>query len=88
MRTAWQDAFHILPPSRKAHYRIRDKFGTLGSVCNAPTSGRSKNGDNYLRVHRDVLVPQLSTKDNLDELYFRHDEAHPHDARTVRKYLH
>ena len=42
MRTAWQEAYHTPPPSRKAIYRIIDKFETLGSVCNAPKSGRRK----------------------------------------------
>ena len=40
--TAWKEAFHTSPLSRNAIYRIRNKFETLGSVCNAPKSGRSK----------------------------------------------
>jgi len=29
VHTAWQEAFHTRPPSRKAIYRIRDKLETL-----------------------------------------------------------
>jgi hypothetical protein len=236
VRTAWQKAFQTPPPSRKTIYHIRDKFETLGSVCNAPKSGRPKTsmteenemlvamtfvnspkkstrrasqqlsiprtslrrlmdklklkpyrprlvhglleddpdrrlqfcesilghitneqpdlldkiiwsdeacfklsghvnrhncvywtdknphltiesqlnqpgvttwgalssegvigpvffdgtvtGDNYLEMLRDVVVPQLRTKANFDELYFQQDGAPPHYAKTVREYLH
>ena len=42
----------------------------------------------HLEIHRDVVVPQLRTKANFDELYFQQDGAPSHYTRTVRDYLH
>ena len=42
VHTAWQEAFHTLPPSRLTIYCLRSKFDITDSVSNAPKSGRPK----------------------------------------------
>ena len=42
----------------------------------------------HLEILRDVVVQQLRTKANFDELHFQQDGAPPRYARTVREYLH
>ena len=44
------------------------------------------NGENYLEILREVVVPQLQTKPNFDIL-FQQDGAPPHYALRVRDYL-
>ena len=36
------------------------------------------NGENYLEILREVVVPQLQTKSDFDELFFQQDGAPPH----------
>ena len=42
------------------------------------------NGETYLDMLREVVVPQLKTKPNFDELFFQQDGAPPHYAYPVR----
>jgi hypothetical protein len=53
VRTACIEAFNSLPPTRLTIYRIRDEFDAMGSVANAPKSGRPRTSmteENELRV--------------------------------------
>jgi hypothetical protein len=53
VRTAWVEAFNTPPPTRLTIYRIRDKFDAMGSVANAPKSGRPRTSmteENEMRV--------------------------------------
>ena len=45
------------------------------------------NGENYLEILHEVVVPQLQTKPNFDELFFQQDGAPPHYALRIRDYL-
>ena len=45
------------------------------------------NGENYLDMLREVVVPQIQTKPNFDERFFQQDDAPPHYASTVRDCL-
>ena len=45
------------------------------------------DGNNYLNMLRDVVVPQLRTKAHFAELYLQQDEETPHYALLVRNYL-
>ena len=45
------------------------------------------NGENYLEMLHEVVVPQLQIKLNFDELFFQHDGASPHYVLRVRDYL-
>lgn len=45
------------------------------------------DGANYLKMLRDVVVPQLRTRANFTELFFQQDGAPPHYALAVRDYL-
>ncbi|CAI9725617.1 Hypothetical predicted protein [Octopus vulgaris] len=45
-------------------------------------SDRTVNGESYLEMLRDVVVPQLRTKANFDELFSQQGEAPPHFALT------
>ena len=45
------------------------------------------NGENVLEMLREVVVPQLHTKPNFHELFFKQDGAPPHYALRVRDYL-
>ena len=45
------------------------------------------NGENYLEILCEVVVSQLQTKPNFDELFFQQDGAPPHYALRVRDYL-
>jgi len=45
------------------------------------------NGENYLEMLREVVVPQLQMKPNFDDLFFQQDGAPPHYALRVRDYL-
>ena len=56
LRRAWQEAIHTPPHSRKAFYRIGDKFG---QVCNAPNSGRPKTSMNE---ENEMLVAMIYEK--------------------------
>jgi hypothetical protein len=40
VHTAWVEEFNTPPPTCLTIYRIRDKFDAMGSVANAPKSGR------------------------------------------------
>ena len=44
------------------------------------------NGENYLEMFHEVVVPQLQTKPNF-ELFFKQDGASPHYALRVTDYL-
>ena len=50
VRITWQKVFYTLLSSRKAIYHLKDKFETVGSVRNAPKSGRPKTS-----TTRDVI---------------------------------
>ena len=52
-----------------------------------PKSRHTVNGDNYLEILCEVVVPQLQTKPNFDELFFQQDGTSPHYALRVRDYL-
>ena len=43
-----------------------------------PKSRYTVNGENYLEILREVVVPQLQTKPDFDELFFQQDGAPPH----------
>ena len=45
------------------------------------------DGNNYLNMLRDVVVPQLRTRVKFAELYFQQYGATPHYALLVRNYL-
>ena len=45
------------------------------------------NAENYLEMLHEVVVPQLQTKPNFDELFFQQDEASPHYVLRVRDYF-
>ena len=45
------------------------------------------DGNNYLNMLSDVVVPQLRTRANFAELYFQQDGATPHYVLLVRSYL-
>ena len=45
------------------------------------------NGENYLEILHEVLVPRLQTKPNFDELFFQQDGASPHYVLRVRDSL-
>jgi len=45
------------------------------------------DGNNYLNMMRDMVVPQLRTRANFTELYFQQDGATPHYALLVWNYL-
>ena len=45
------------------------------------------NGENYLEMLYEVLVPRIQTKPNFDELFFQQDGASPHYMLRVRDYL-
>ena len=47
----------------------------------------SLNGESYLEMLHEVVVPQLHTKPNFHELFFQQDGAPPHYALRVRDYL-
>ena len=42
------------------------------------------NGENYLEVLQEVVMPQLQIKPNFDELFFQQNGASPHYALRVR----
>ena len=50
-------------------------------------SRHTVNGENYLEILCEVVVPQLQTKPNFDELFFQQDGTSPHYALRVRDYL-
>ena len=52
-----------------------------------PKSKYTVNGENYLEILCEVVVPQLQTKPDFDELFFQQDGAPPHYALRVRDYL-
>ena len=52
-----------------------------------PKSRHTVNGENYLEILCEVVVPQLQTKPNFDELFFQQDGTFPHYALRVRDYL-
>ena len=52
-----------------------------------PKSRHTVNGENYLEILCEVVVPQLQTKPNFDELFFQKDGTSPHYALRVRDYL-
>ena len=52
-----------------------------------PKSRYTVNGENCLEILLEVVVPQLQTKPNFDELFFQQDGASPHYALRVRDYL-
>ena len=52
-----------------------------------PKSRHTVNGENYLEILCEVVVPQLQTKPNFDELFFQQDGTSPHYALRVRDYL-
>ena len=43
-----------------------------------PKSRYTVNGETYLEILREVVVPQLQTKPDFDELFFQQDGAPPH----------
>ena len=43
-----------------------------------PKSRYTVNGENYLEILCEVVVPQLQTKPDFDELFFQQDGAPPH----------
>ena len=43
-----------------------------------PKSRYTVNGENYMEILREVVVPQLQTKPDFDELFFQQDGAPPH----------
>jgi len=45
------------------------------------------DGNKYLNMVRDMVVPQLRTRANFAELYFQQDGGTPHYALLVRNYL-
>ena len=45
------------------------------------------NAENYLEMLHEVVVRQLQTKPNFDELFFQQDEASPHYVLRVRDYF-
>ena len=45
------------------------------------------NGQNYLDMLTNVVVPQLRARDDYDELFFQQDGAPPHYPRLVRAFL-
>ena len=66
------------------------KIGVVGKPM--PQNGLMKilsvSEDNYLKILHYVLVPQLRTKANFDELYFQQGGEPLHYAWTVMEYLH
>lgn len=65
------------------------------TVWSAPSSedvigpvffGKTVNGENYMEILCDLVVPQLRTKAVFDELFFQQDGASLHYALTVRVY--
>ena len=52
-----------------------------------PKSRHTVNGENYLEILCEVVVPQLQTKPNFDELFFQQDGTSPHYPLRVRDYL-
>ena len=44
----------------------------------------SVNGENYLEMLQEVVMPQLQIKSNFDELFFQQNGALPHYALRVR----
>ena len=52
-----------------------------------PKSRHTVNGENYLEILCEVVVPQLQTKPNFDELFFQQDRTSPHYALRVRDCL-
>ena len=44
------------------------------------------NGENYLKIFFEVVVPQFQIKPNFDELFFQQDGAPPHHALRVGDY--
>ena len=57
--------------------------GVLGTVF----FDGAVDGNNYLNILHDVVVPQLRTRANFSELYFQKDGATPHYALLVRNYF-
>ena len=45
------------------------------------------NGENYLEMLHEVVVPRLQTKLNFGELFFQQDRASPYYVLGVREYL-
>ena len=45
------------------------------------------NGENYLEILHEVVVPQLQTKPNFNKLFFQQDGASPHYVLRVTDYL-
>ena len=43
-----------------------------------PKSRYTVNGETYLEILREVVLPQLQTKPDFDELFFQQDGAPPH----------
>ena len=52
-----------------------------------PKSRHTVDGENYLEILCEMVVPQLQTKPNFDELFFQQDGTSPHYALRVRDYL-
>ena len=48
---------------------------------------RSVNGENYLKMLREVVMPQLYTKPNFYRLFFQQDKAPPQYVLRERNYL-
>ena len=44
----------------------------------------SVNGENYLEMLQEVVMPQLQIKPNFDELFFQQSGTPPHYALRVR----
>ena len=69
VRTAWVEAFNTPPPTCLTTYHIRDKFDSMGSVANAPKSGRPRTEENEMRVTMTFInIPQKSTRCATQEL--------------------
>ena len=65
---------------------VTRKF-TSSALYVGPKVGIQFNGENYLEILCEVVVPQLQTKPNFDELFFQQDGTSPHYALRVRDYL-
>ena len=62
-------------------------FEVTSSALYVAKSRHTVNGENYLEILCEVVVPQLQTKPNFDELFFQQDGTSPHYALRVRDYL-
>lgn len=84
-------------PEENPHLTIRSQLKQLGVTVWGALSSEgvpgpvffdgTVDGNSYLNMLRDVIVPQLGTRANFAELYFHQGEATPHYALLVRNYL-